>query len=112
MPLSISSTIYTIIRPLLNATSIFTDSMDVAIAGTPEQLPDQLIPDGYSVTVRAKHTNNGLVYPGGSSAAALAHNIALLKQESVSYKVSNVNIIWVDSQINGEGVEISVESSL
>ena len=109
MPISFSSTIYTIIRPLLNASSIYTDNVDVAKAGTPVQLPNQVIPDGYAVMVRAKRTNTGLVYPGGSAAAALAHNIPLSKQESVSYKVSNVSIIWVDSQVDGEGVEISVE---
>ena len=109
MPISFSSTIYTIVKPLLNASAVYTGSAVVVTAGTPVQLPDQLIPDGYSVVVRAKRANIGLVYPGGSAAAAAAHNIALSRKELVSYKLSNVNIIWVDSQFNGEGVEISVE---
>jgi hypothetical protein len=84
----------------------------VTTAGTPVQLPDLEIPDGYAVTVIAKTGNSGYIYLGKSQAdcansvlrfdglsAGLAHSL----------KVKNLKEIWVDANVDGEGVSWSVE---
>ena len=84
----------------------------VATAGTPVQLPDLEIPDGYPVTVIAKTGNTGYIYLGKSEAecgnsvlrfdglsAGLAHSL----------KIKNLKEIWVDASVDGEGVSWSVE---
>ena len=84
----------------------------VSTAGTPVQLPDLEIPDGYSVTVIAKTGNTGYIYLG-STEAECANSVLRFDGLSAglahSLKVKNLNRIWIDASVDGEGVSWSVE---
>ena len=87
----------------------YTGSKDVSVAGVAEQLPDQTIPDGYGVKVRAKRGNIGYIYVGESQVQAQAHDVELERKDFVRLFVTNTNKIWIDSSNSGEGAEIIVE---
>lgn len=85
---------------------------DVTTAGTPVQLRDLAIPDGYPVTIVAKPGNAGTIYLGCSEAeirdtikrfdglsAGLAHSL----------RIKNLKEIWVDASDSGDGISWSVE---
>jgi len=92
---------------------------DVTAAGTPEPLagatsstPDLDIPDGYPVTVIAKPGNTGTIYLGKSLAEcqnAKARFDGLSAGLAHSLKVKKLSEIWVDADVDGEGVSWSVE---
>lgn len=86
--------------------------LDITTAGIAEQLPDVTVPDGFYVTIIAKPGNTGTIYLGKTKAdcedtssrfdglaAGLAHAL----------RVTNVNLVWVDASVSGEGVSWSVE---
>ena len=64
-------------------TDFYTGSKDVSVAGVAEQLPDQAIPDGYGVKVRAKRGNTGYIYVGESQVQAQAHEVELERKDFV-----------------------------
>jgi len=81
--------------------------MTVAAAGTAEQLDAVEIPDGIYLTIRALVGNVGNIYLGNSKANAEDVNKRLTLQpgESSSFKADDTDLIWADSDNNGEGVE-------
>ena len=74
----------------------------VASAGTAEQLPDQAVPDGFSITVRGHPDNSGYVFIGSTKEAAEAHTTPVGPDDVYSLRLKNVNGIWVDAQYSGE----------
>ena len=56
-----------------------------------------------TVTIRALSSNTGLVYVGSSSVSS-ANGFELSPQETVSLDLDNLNKVWLDVQVNGEGV--------
>ena len=96
----------------INSGSIKTFQQDVTVSGTPEQLTAYPIPDGVSVTVKAKSANTGAITVGGTSAQALntgSSSFLLQPGQGISYQVSNTNLIWIDAAVTGEGVEVTTE---
>lgn len=88
-----------------------TGQKDVAAAGTPEQLPDVSVPDGFKVIIMAKQSNTGNIYLG-NSVTILSSSQRFDKLEagdSVPLQVTNTNLIWIDSTVNGEGICYIVE---
>jgi hypothetical protein len=79
----------------------------VPIAGTPVQLPDVTIPDGFSVTLTPLPGNGGIIYAGNSAADVLdtLKRVALDSGQPRSWPVTNLNLIWIDAQVSGEGVD-------
>mgnify|MGYP003612434561 CR=1 FL=1 len=55
------------------------------------------------VTVKAKATNSGLIYVGGSTVAS-SNGFQLAAGEEVFVEVGNVATVYVDAAVNGEGV--------
>lgn len=86
----------------------------VTTAGTPVQLSsDAAVSLGVKVTIKAKSANTKAIYIGYSSATALHTNTSYFKLESnenIELSVSNLNLIWLDSEVNGEGVEVIYEN--
>lgn len=56
-----------------------------------------------SVTVRAKSTNTGKIYVGSSSVSA-SNGFQLAASETVSADINNLNKIYIDAAVSGEGV--------
>lgn len=73
------------------------------------------VSDGVKVVIKAESDNTGSITIADTSAKALNtntdyfNNFALAKGESVEVSVKNLNQIWMDSTVNGDGVEIIFE---
>ena len=81
-------------------TSISHNKTSVTTAGTRVQMPTFAC---QSVTVKALVANTGLIYIGGSTVSS-TNGFQLSAGDSVSMDISNVNVLYIDSSVNGEGV--------
>lgn len=72
----------------------------VTAAGTRVQLDNVTT---LSVTIKALSTNTGIIYVGNSGVTS-SNGFQLLANESVSLAVDNLNKIYLDSSVNGEGI--------
>src|SRR3990172_600932 len=73
------------------------------------------VPDGISVNIKAKNANTGNITVGYSSVAALNTGtgwMSLDNNESVGLQVDNIDRIWLDATVSGEGVEVWFEKAL
>jgi len=100
-----------------NLDFIATGQKTVTTAGTAERLSmDQEVPAGFAVTIMGKPANVGSIYVARSKtiaedASATSQRFDALEADlAVSLKVSNLNCIWINSSVNGEGVSWIVES--
>lgn len=87
-----------------NRSSITTGEKTVTTTGTAEQLPDVEVPEGFAVTVTAKHTNVGRVYLGGTKVEAEARTANLDVEDYETFYVTNLNKVWIDAENDGEGI--------
>ena len=73
------------------------------------------IPDGVSVVIRALPANTGNITVASTSARALNTNanydnhFTLAQNQSVGIQVKNLDQIWIDATVSGEGVEVAFE---
>ncbi len=74
---------------------------NVATAGTAVQIDSQPCKE---VTIIAKRKNRGLIYIGGSTVSSSSFGADLAARDSITLKVSNVNLIYIDADNSGEGV--------
>jgi len=92
-----------------------TFQKNVTTSGTPVQLNDVAVYEEYqTVLVKAKAANTGTICVGYSSATALNSNtdhFKLSAGQSIELRVTNTKQIWIDSTVNGEGVEVFVGGS-
>jgi hypothetical protein len=96
----------------LNSAQISTFQKNVTTSGTPVQLDALTIPEGASLTVKAKRGNSGVITIGGSSSQSLnsgTSHFALLPSQSVTVQVTDASAVWIDSTVSGEGIEAIVE---
>lgn len=56
-----------------------------------------------SVTIKALVGNSGTIYVGGSNVSS-SNGFALAAGDTVSFDVSNVGLVYIDSSVNGEGI--------
>jgi len=84
----------------------------VSTPGEPQRLPPMHIPDGMHVVVRALPRNTGSVYIGRNSQAVLDpdRRIELTPKDFVRMRLTNTNLIWVDAEKDGEGVDFWCEA--
>jgi len=97
---------------LTNRLSLTTGQKDISAAGTAEQLPDVSIPNGIRVIIMAKPGNTGYIYLGSSkdnAESAINRFDRLGAGDSVALLISNLNLIWADASVNGEGISYIVE---
>ncbi len=101
------------IRPVVevNRDAFTVFQKQVAAAGTPEQLPDTLVPHGYKLVVKAESSNTGNIQVGHTEAVADEPTDAfiLAAGEALVLAVNNASIIWIDATVSGDGVECAVE---
>jgi hypothetical protein len=83
--------------------SLIQGVKDVTTAGTRVQLSSVSQPCR-EVLVIAKRTNAGRIYVGNSSVSSTDYGADLGAKESVSIPVANLNLIYIDSSVDGEGV--------
>jgi len=73
------------------------------------------VPDGVSITIKAKNANTGVIHIGYSSATALntaGGSFTLDNNESVGLQVNNIDNIWLDATVSSDGVEVIFEKNL
>ena len=73
------------------------------------------VPDGISVNIKAKNANTGNITVGYSSATALNTGtgwMSLDNNESIGIQVQNIDALWLDATVSGEGVEVWFEKNL
>jgi hypothetical protein len=74
---------------------------NVTTAGTRVQLPNYPCRE---VTLIARKGNVGSIYVGGTDVSSALFGAELAAKDSVTLAVSNTNLIWLDSSVNGEGI--------
>lgn len=84
---------------VMPGSSIGSGTQTVAAAGTPVQLTTTSTPI-LSVAVKALHGNTGMIYVGGPD----SQDCVLDAGEPVSMDVDNLTDVWIDADVNGEGV--------
>lgn len=70
------------------------------------------IDDGIRAVVKAMHNNTGFISIGGNSTDALAagtDHVRLYADQSLEMRVDNLQKIWIDASVSGEGVELIYE---
>lgn len=91
-----------------NRSSLTTGEKTVTVAGTAEQLPDVEVPEGFAVTIIAKHTNVGRTFYGGTKTEAEARTANLDVEDFDIFHVTNLNKLWIDVENDGEGINYKV----
>jgi hypothetical protein len=101
----------TALFPLLQREKWAHGHLDIPTPGTALPLPDQKIPPGFDLVVRAKKGNTGDIYTGNSKARATrdTDRITLDAGQAIKLRESNANVVFVDAEIANEGVEWFVE---
>ena len=103
------------ISPLANRGAFYTNQFPITTSGTPVHLAYLEIPNGFQILLkhRAKGAATGsYITVGTSSVNALntsTSNYALAIGDILELAVTNLNLIWVDSTVNGEILEVVVE---
>lgn len=80
-------------------------------AGTAEQLDPQVVPDGFTIFVRAYTDNADTVFIGSDQANAEAEITPLEPGAFATLAITNTNLIWVNSLTTGDGVFWYVEKA-
>ena len=95
-----------------NRNSFATGQLNVAAHGVAQQLPPQIAPNGFAVSIIAKKTNTKNIYLGNTQANAQNHGLAdiLAAGDVRRLFITNWNLAWIDSDVNGEGVTIISET--
>lgn len=97
----------------MNRTSFTTKGITVSSAGTAVQGPNVEIPDGYSVVIKARDANTGDIKVAESQAKAQSATrddyFVIKAGQAISLAIDNLNRVWVNSTVNGEGVDCIVE---
>jgi len=91
-----------------NRSSITTGEKTITTAGIAERLPDVEVPEGFAVSVIAKYANTDRVFYGGTKDEAEAHTANLDVEDYETFYVTNLNKIWIDVAVDGEGIDYKV----
>jgi hypothetical protein len=81
--------------------SIIGAIVTITTNGTATQLPSATTRE---VTVIALDTNTGYIYLGGSNVSSTNYGAKLSAKDSITLRVSNANLIYITSSVDGEGV--------
>ncbi len=95
-----------------NRTSLLIQSLqNIALTAVGQQLPNIVVPNGFSLVVRATQGNTGSVYIA-TTAAAL--NVATTRNtlsagDAVELYITNANIVYVGASVINQNVDLVVE---
>lgn len=94
-----------------NRAAFATAQKNVVTPLTAVNLASLVVPGGFALVIKGKPLNAGLIWVGTSAPNAIDHTIAfpLDSGEPMRLYVNNANLIWIDADNAGEGVNISVE---
>jgi hypothetical protein len=94
-----------------NRPAFATGQLNVAAHGVAQQLQAQAIPNGFTVFIRARPTNTGPVYIGNSQVNAQNPAVAIILEPGafLTYGITNVDLVWVNADNDGDGVMWTVE---
>jgi hypothetical protein len=84
--------------------AIYGGKKTVTTAGTNVQLQAASQPLTEGVLLRALDANTGLVYPGNSSVTSAGNGSRMAAREPCFIRIDNVNKVYIDAAVNGEGV--------
>jgi hypothetical protein len=84
------------------ATFILNGQSTVTTAGTQVQL-NSTSTGVVTVSIKALSTNTGVIYVGDSNVSS-SNGRELQIGESIDIDIANLNLIYIDSSVNGEGV--------
>ena len=97
---------------LANKSALVIGQVIVPVAGTPVQLPDIAIPDGFKVIILADPGNAGFIYLGTSAPQAgdaTSYFDRLDAGDSIALQITTLELIWINASVNGEGISYIVE---
>lgn len=98
----------------VNQTAFQVQTSTVVTAGTPVQGPSIAVPFSVAVAVQNDPNNgsNDILYIANSSAntAIPANRMELRRGQSIALYITNVNLLWFDSNSNGVDAKILVEA--
>jgi len=80
----------------------------VTTAGTSVQLSSSSVP-AKKITIQAKSANTGSIYVGSSTVSA-TRGIELLPTGTITLSVNNLNLIYIDASVSGEGITYIYEN--
>jgi hypothetical protein len=73
----------------------------VASSGTRVNLPNYPCRE---VTLIGLSSNTGSIYIGGTDVSSSVFGAELYAKDSITLTVNNINLIWIDASVSGEGV--------
>lgn len=88
----------------ITPTTLVNNQVIVASAGTAVPLSATSVPV-FSVTIKAAPTNSGAIYIGDSSVSS-SNGFLLSKGDTVSFDISDLTNIYVDSETSNDGVYV------
>jgi hypothetical protein len=74
---------------------------NVPTAGTRVRMPDYKCRE---VTIIALEENTGTIFIGGGDVSSTVYGAKLKARDSITLKVSNTNLIYINSSVSGEGI--------
>tara|TARA_Y100000310_G_scaffold195167_1_gene195166 strand:- start:289 stop:660 length:372 start_codon:yes stop_codon:yes gene_type:complete len=99
--------------PVPNEAAVTFQTVTVAVAGTPVQGPNLVVPDGFSVVIKNRSTQaaSPIAFIGDSNAKVQVSTTRaeLLRGECLAYYITNMNLIFCDSDTNGCIIEFTAE---
>lgn len=99
------STTNPIIVKETGSTSYTANILNVATAGTRVQLPNVACAE---VTIIAKDGNIGAIYVGSSNVSAATYGAKMVARDSITLRVGNANLVWIDAATSGEGISYNI----
>ena len=79
-------------------------SQTVTTAGTRVQLNTASVPCRV-VLITGKLANTGYIYVGDVNVSSTAYGKRLLAGDSITIPIGNLNLVYLDASVNGEGVD-------
>jgi hypothetical protein len=96
-----------------NKSSIRTTRVSLITANMPYQFPDMLVPDGFTLSIKAYPTNPAmsLVRIGDTAVTcrSMEQSWPLIPNESISYRVKNAGMLYASATANLCFVVLTVE---
>jgi len=83
-------------------TTIVGGTKNVTLAGTRVCIVLASTPSK-SVSIRANAANTGFIYVGGVTVSS-ANGIALAANDQTEFNIANLDVVYIDSSLDGEGV--------
>ena len=97
-----------------NRASLDIETVTVVAAGTPVNGPNVAIPNGFCVAVTFRETQAlapiGYIATSAARAIVATTRTNLLKGSTRKYYITNVNLLWFDSDTAGAVFDINVET--